>query len=215
MLVREGLRLHSQEDFRKETLLGLEALWSPEHFAEYEGRLRGYWDAFDQFQTEHAGTDDAPDFEHPDAGAVDDLTRRVTASWRPLRDLAADLIAFNADSPTIMLSVLVDGWKHLDVPFAREEGVVTLDKLEDVEDALLAVEREAMERKIEGVSPSLAWLQLRAEAGARLFLSRTEEKNSASPSLSPPTPSISLTDGPEIPDGTSTASETSTSTPPA
>lgn len=210
MLVKEGLQLHRPAALRAETIKGLQALWSPEIFEEYEGRIKSYWDAADQHGKEYEGADVVPLFEHPDKEAMDDLSRRITDSWQPLRAMVADIISFNADSPTVLLSLLVDSWKGIDVPFSRAEGVVSLDTLEAVEDALLAIERKAIAEKIAGVGEGLAFLQLRAEASGLLFLTKEQEKNSASPSLSTSTPPNSMTDGKAEEPGSSTASEPST-----
>ena len=50
LAIREGLAKHSIADLRNETLAGLQDLWTQEVFAEQEGRLRAYWDAYDQYE---------------------------------------------------------------------------------------------------------------------------------------------------------------------
>lgn len=213
MLVEEGLRLHSQAAFRDETIKGLKELWSPEIFAENEGRLKAYWDAFDQHQRDNEGAKDPSPFDHPDREPVEEMSRRITRAWAPLREMAADIISYNEDAPAVMVAILLAGWKNIDLPFLLVEGTVPLDRVEDLEARLEAVENDPEHRKIEGVQPGLAAMQLRAKCAERLFLTEAERKNSASPSLSISTPQPSTENGAVEEAGTSAASDISTETP--
>jgi hypothetical protein len=110
---------------------------------------------------------------------MEELFGRAREAWEPLRAMAADNIAFHADSPSIMLAVLLDGWSNLDVPYGRAAGIVTLDRLEQVEAALEAIERDPAYKDVEGIDPGLAWLQLCAEAARLLFPPREVLKAAA------------------------------------
>lgn len=213
ILIEEGLRQHSTADMRAEMLRGLEANWSPEIFAEYEGRIKAYWDALDQYDKiaeEHAKNPDPkkkelPDFEHPDQAAMEKLTEEVNAGWHPLRRMTAQIVRFNRLTPDITASVLLKGWRGLDVPYAREAGVVPLETMWEVREAVSAIESENG-GKVEGIgAPGTAYVQLAAKCAGMIFLTEQEEKNSASPSPSSETPSTSKEAGKDQADGSSTA----------
>lgn len=210
IVIEEGLRRHSIEDMRAEMLRGLKEGWSPELFAEYEGRIKAYWDAIDQYDKEVSATSEAggeiPQFEHPDQAAMEKLTEEVNAGWPPLRRMTAQIVHFNRLIPDITASVLLKGWRGLDVPYAREAGVVPLETMWDVRDALSALESEHG-GAIEGVGASgTAYVELAAKCAGMIFLTEQEEKNSASPSPSSGTPSTSTGEnGQATADGSSTA----------
>lgn len=213
LVVSEGLRYHTQESLRAETLRGLQELWSPDVFAEQQGRLKAFWDAVEQHHKAIEGVEDPPAFEHPDMAAVQALTDEVTRAWPPLRTMGADNLTFTNNSPALMLSIILKGWSNFDCSFGMHGGVIPLDKIEELEEALQSAEQKASAEKIDGVGqPGTAFLQLCAAAGKRLWLSRSEEKNSSSPAPSAPTQPPSETGGEEIA-GTSKAQASSNETP--
>ncbi|WP_164975647.1 hypothetical protein [Sphingobium fluviale] len=59
-------------------LTGLQSLWSEDVFAAHEGRLRSYWDAYDQYEREMEGVDEPAPFEHPDTQQMIELSERIT-----------------------------------------------------------------------------------------------------------------------------------------
>lgn len=207
LLITENLRSHPVPMIREETLRGLRAGWSEEDFAANEGRIRAYWDAYDQHVE---ATRDAPDpapFHHDDAEAMEALSKQVYEAWPPLRAMAADNADYDATWPSVILSVMLTGWKNLDVKFRREAGIIPLDTIARIRKQLEKLERD------EGVPEGIAFMQLCAKAAGLFGLTGDEEKNSASPSPSAKTPTTSTTDGPENAGTSSTASASSTETP--
>lgn len=212
LVYEEGLQQHSVAAMREEVLRGLKANWSEDIFAEQEGRIRGFWDALDQYQEEAKGIADPPPFEHPDRKAMDDLIDEVRKNWRPLRVIIADIAAFNTAFPSVVSSVLIKGWRNLDTPYRREQDVVPMETMLAVSEALDVIETEHR-GKVDGVGESgLAFAQLTAKCAGMMYLTEDEEKNSESPSPSSAAPRTSKKDGKAMEDGSS-AEKSSTETP--
>lgn len=172
----EGLEYHDQEAFRAETLRALKALWSDDDYEPNASRLRNFWLLIDQ-----NGNPDPVEAE-----AVNELTERLAREWRPLSAMAADNMRFVDESMKIAVSMFVVGWSGVGVPYGREAGRVPLEKIDQLEDWLLAQEKEAKANQVEGVDkPGTAFVQLCNSAYSRLHLTGQEEKNSESP---PPAP---------------------------
>lgn len=207
LLVSENLRHHSVADMRAETLNGLRDGWSEEEYAENEGRIKAYWDAYDLYEQQIKGQDEPPLFEHPDAEAIERLSKEVYDGWRPLRVMAAENADYNHLWPFLILCVMVTGWKNLpDARFRREAGVIPLESIKQVKSVLDTLDKE--EGQISGVS----FMQLCGRAATLFTLSGQEEKNSVSPSPSSSTPTILKTDGAESGNMSSTALESSSGT---
>jgi hypothetical protein len=180
----EGLTYHSKEDIRAEMLRALAALYSPDDCASATARLRSYWALLDQ-----SGTP-----AEADIAAVDDLVARLTREWPPLARAGADNMRFLEESMSIAVSMFVVGWTGLDLSYRRNDGRVPLDLIDELEDALQALERQAKADKVEGVGrPGTAWVELCNAAHARLSLTKEEEKKSSSPPSAPPVRSGSRT----------------------
>jgi len=213
LLISEGLVRHSLADLREETLRGLKAQWSDDVFGEQEGRIRGYWDAFDQHIKEHEGEEEIPDFVHADAQAMHDLSKQIFEAWEPLRQMAADNQDYDATWPSLILCVMLAGWSGIDVMCKREAGIVPLESIAELSESLSSIEEENGGIVDGIVSPGVAFMQLCSEAANRLTLNRSEEKNSASPSPSTSTPNTSKKGGKANKSSRSKASASSTETP--
>lgn len=212
ILLEEGLKQHSLDRQRAETLVGLQNLWSAEDYEANEGRLKAYWDAIDQWGRTNKGNPTPEPFVHPDTGPVTELITRITDAWPPLRKLSADNLVFQAEAPNVLVSIVLVGWTGINLPYRRESGIAPLDLLEQLENELM--ELENAHDTVEGLGrPGTAFLELCAEAGGRLFLTKEQEKNSQSPPQSSPTRSTSKTGGKGKGPGRSTASATSPQTP--
>lgn len=209
LLITENLRHHPAKAIREETLRGLRAGWSEDDYAANEGRIRAYWDAFDQHVEATSGEASPTPFEHEDSEAMEALSKQVFEAWPPLRGMAADNADYDATWPSVILSVMLTGWKNLDVKFRREARIIPLDTI-----ALIRKQLDKLERE-EGAIEGVAFMQLCAKAAGLFGLTGDEEKNSASPSPSAKTPTTSTTDGPESAGTSSTASASSTETPAA
>jgi hypothetical protein len=97
--------------------------------------------------------------------------------------MLADNMAFYRDMPRIALGMLLVGWHNIDKPFARAEGVVPLDTIDDVAVELMHIESAALGDR-PGFEPGVAWLELSAHAIDLLNLTRGEAGKSPSPSPS-------------------------------
>ncbi|MGQ2942928.1 MAG: hypothetical protein ACT6Q7_02885 [Blastomonas fulva] len=209
LLTVENVRQHGTEDFRAEMLRGLAATATPDSAAELEPRVKAFWEALDEHNKEQAELpqDERTDFDHPDRERIEDLGQQIARAWQPLREMTADNQDANTMLPLVSIAVVVSGWDHLDAMFAKDSGFLTIDSAESVCAALRKLD------EANGVSPGLSWLQLCAKAMGRIFLSKEQEKNSASPSPSSNPPSNTKTDGKGSPAGQSQASAISTETP--
>lgn len=210
LLIEEGLRNYGVKDYRDEILNGLRANWSEADFDQSVPRLRQFWDAMDAWEKATEG-DDKPEpfaYDKAERAAIDQLCADIASVWRPLRAMAAANLDYERNSPDILLTLLLCDWKGVDVPFAREKGIVPLDTLDAIATAL-----ERAEKDVDGLRLGTAMWELRAEAAKRMYLSEDEEKNSSSPAPSSQTPPPSTESG-EVPkDGTSTEQAISTPTP--
>ncbi|HYC81500.1 MAG TPA: hypothetical protein VEB65_06920 [Solirubrobacterales bacterium] len=168
----EGLTYHSTDDIRAEMLRALEALYSPDDCTAAMARLRSLWALVDQ----KGQPDEA------EAIAVHDLLGRLTREWSPLARAGADNMRFLEEASSIAVSMFLVGWTGLDLSYRRTDGRVPLDLIDELEDALQRLERQAVEDKVEGVGkPGTAFDELCSAAHSRLSLTREEEKNSSSP----------------------------------
>lgn len=207
LIHKNRLVRHSAPDMREEMINGLREMWSEDTLLAYEGRLRSYWDATDQYEQEFSGAENPPPFEHPDQKAMDELSNRVFKVWDPLASMIADNAEFDDVWPKLIASVVIAGWSGIDASYGREDGVVTMECLDAVRAALVKVEEKAMEDKVEGViAPGIAFMQLVTRAIGMFSLGKDEEKNSSSPSLSAKTPPTSKKVGKEVEAGSSMAS---------
>ncbi|MDQ4421471.1 hypothetical protein OOT33_13670 [Sphingobium sp. DEHP117] len=210
LAIQEGLRSHDVAKLREETLNGLRELWSEQVFAEQEGRLRAFWDAYDQHEQEQEGKEDPEPFEHPDKAAMMELSERITRAWAPLLRMVADNNEWDETWPKLIASITVAGWRDLDARYERSEGIVGLDCLDEMEKALDAVEAQAMTDQVDGViGHGTAFRQLIVRCIRLFSVSKAEEKNSESPSKSSTTPNTSKASGKEQKAGSSAAKNSS------
>ncbi|HEX5183585.1 MAG TPA: hypothetical protein VFW19_10595 [Allosphingosinicella sp.] len=180
----EGLQYHSKEAIRAEALRALEALYSPEQFAAVRGVLLDAW----------LRTDQNIPLAAAEQAEIDDLTSRLIKAWKPLAVMSADNRQFFDESLRIALSLFLIGWSGLDLAFRFEMNRVPLDLLDEVEEALRAIEAKAIGDKVAGVgAEGLAFLQLCTAAQGKMGLSKEQEKNSDSPPSSQPVPNGSTT----------------------
>lgn len=219
LYIQEGLTSHGMEEIRAEILKGLQALWTPEVYAEQSPHVTDYWEAADQHAlTVRALMKEEPDIEPDDARltfvydaeierAVTDLITRVEKSWPPLLRLYADNAEFNEESMVVLIAVAVESWTGLDAPFDLDGGYLTIDSATRIKKALRKLE------KANGLIEGWAWAQLTMECGRRMRLDEEEAGNSASPSPSNESPEPSTTKTTPDDRGTSQASASSPKTP--
>lgn len=215
LMLQEGIRTHDIARLREETLTGLRELWSEEVYAEQEGRLRAFWDAYDQYELEQEGKQisERDPFEHPDLVNMHELSERITRAWPPLLRMAADNDEWDDTWPKLIASITIAGWRNLDVRYERVEGVVDLGCLSEMKAALDAIEEQAIADQIEGViGVGMASAELILRCSRLFSVGKAEEKNSVSPSKSSTTRNTSTASGKGAKAGSSTA-KSSTETP--
>jgi hypothetical protein len=182
LLNEEGVLQHSQEAMREEMCAGLTAQWG-DTYAKYEPVLREYWEALDQHALQKR---DNPELEWSyDAdieSAIERLEIDVTQNWPGYGRMRADNLHAADVLELSQIAVMVKDWSGLTLKPTRDRGYLTIDSADELRSALTDLEqREDMKR-------GLAWAQLFVAASKRMFLTEEEEKNSAAPSPSAPTP---------------------------
>lgn len=181
----EGLEYHSMDAIRGEVLVALKALYTPDLFEASAARLRSFWALLDQNAKAANGGKVEPDPAEEEA--VNDLVERLTREWRPLARMGADNMRFVEESLRIAVSMFLVGWSGLDLAYRREDGRVPLGLIDELEEKLQAIERQAKADQVEGVGrPGMAFIELCNAAQKRLRLTEDEEKKSSSPPSSPP-----------------------------
>lgn len=217
--LEEGIIFHGSDRIREEILVGLKSLWSPETYEQSVETLKAYWAAQDDYQQQaslhakgQAGKDNPepfPPFEYDKeiGAACDELIRKVTEAWRPIRQMVADNADFGELTAPAMVAVVVKSWKNLSVRATRERGYLTLSGAQAIEEALADLEKK------HGIEPGSAWTELFVACTKRMYLDEEEAKNSASPSPSEMTPAASSPIETTATDGQSPASATSLETP--
>lgn len=205
----EGLRTHSDEALRDETLIGMKELLGEKDFGIWLPRVKQYWDAIDAWSREQAEleVEDRTPFKYDDADAVEEVLAQVRKDWRPYCVMRADIAEVNDLMPSIINSVMIEKVEGLDdiaLEFERTRhgSYLTLESAEALAETL---EVMAFDRNIKagGDHPVT---QLNAKCVTRLYLPKAAEKNSASPPPSAQSPSDTKDSGAASKDGTSKAS---------
>ena len=197
-LTLEGIRLFTDVEIREEILRVVKDHWDEDTFRKQSARLETAWAMMDQ----------KLDVSADEVSAIQELVARCMDISPMLRRMDADNKAFAEHAPAIAFGMFCVGWSNVDSPFRMEGGVIPYEALVAVAKAIRAIERKAVEDRVEGVNEGLGFLELTLKAFSLLNLDKEEEKNSSAPSPSSETPSGSNTTSPR--DG---ASETMNSTP--
>jgi hypothetical protein len=194
ILQEEGLTLHGDDAMQAEILRAISTLWVDEDAIRIRDRYVNYLETVKQ--SARARLDDQETeltIPEEDSNWVAELFETIMREWKPLRRMVAANRVFETDAPKIALVVYLAGWKHVDCPFRLEGGFVPLETIDQLQKALGQIEAKAIEDKIEGVAPGLAFLELCNKAFALMRLTGDEEKNSPSPSPSSSNPDPSTT----------------------
>lgn len=208
LLLEHGIRYHDRDTIRAEVIKGLEQLWDADAFAEHSPVIKALWDARDDYELQ---LKDDPSLEwsydSQIEDAVDELVRKVSQEWKPLRVMIADNADYGAMSGALIVAVTVQTFAGLPVKALKDRGYTTVETAEAIETALSDLEKQ------HGVPEGTAWAELIVACSQRMYLTEDERGNSASQSPSPtaPAPLSEMTTSET--DGTSPASESSTETP--
>lgn len=198
-----SVRSHSSEACRAEFLAGLKALGGEEQFKIFEPEIKALWQAKEDFALQKA---DDPDLQWSyDAAkekALDDLHEYVAREWRPFGRMLADNGDYEQMIALCVPAIGIKFWSGFGHVAEREDGVLTLECVEEIPRKLAAIEEAA------GLPTGVAWLEIQAACLKRQNLDVEEAKNSASPSLSDPPPP-SLKTGDDATAGTSKVPATS------
>lgn len=217
LLIEEDAQSHSLDDMREEIITGLKELGGEEAFSEWEPRIKGLWEALDSHEKEaeeiiKAGKEspdadvEIPTFVYDDEKLVGEILQLIEEQWRPLRKMKADNVMANRMQPVIMAQVIVAKVDNLDVELAKDGKYLTFECAGEIRDAVQDFARD------NGVDADEVIRDLNREILQRLFVPKSAEKNSVSPSPSSSDQNSSVT-GTAAEVGTSTASESSTPTP--
>lgn len=208
LLLEQGIRYHDREDIRAEVLNGLKELWDAEAFEQHGPVLKELWSARDDFEKQ---LKDDPElvwsYDAEIEDAVDELVRKVSQEWRPLRSMIADNADYGSMAAPLLVVVTLKRVTGLDVKLRTERGYFTIETVEAIEDALSAFE------KANGLVVGTAWAELTVASSRRMYLSAEESGNSASQSPSRTAPEPSNETKTSEPVGKSTASARSKKTP--
>ncbi len=217
LLIEEGAQTYELDDMRKEIIIGLKELGGDDAFAEWEPRIKGLWEALDSHAQEVQEIRDAAEdgnepeispFVYDDEAAVAAVLESIEDNWRPIRKMKADNVMAIKMQPIIMAQIIVAKVENLDVEIQRQGKYLSFESAGEIRDAL-------QEKAITfGADGNEVITELNSEILRRLFVPKSAEKNSASPSPSSSDQNSSET-GTEATNGTSTASETSEATPEA
>ena len=143
---RQRIEHHSVDAIRDEALRGLKQLWPAEAYRENVPRLRRLW----------IKTDAGRRLPKSDTQALEDLGSRLVREWPRFREKLADNQKFLLEVPRVAASMMLIGWAGIDVPYSREAGLVPLETLDHLEEALAELERGL------GVEPGPAWAEVSA-----------------------------------------------------
>lgn len=183
LFLEHGIRYHDRDTIRAEVLNGLEQLWDADAFAEHSPVIKALWDARDDYELQ---LKDDPSLEWSyDAeieNAVDELVRKVSQSWQPLRVMIADNGDYGAMSGALLVAVTVQTFAGLPVKALKDRGYTTVETAEAIETALSDLEKQ------HGVPEGTAWSELIIACSRRMYLDKEEAGNSASQSPSPTAP---------------------------
>lgn len=183
LFLEHGIRYHDRDTIRAEVLNGLEQLWDADAFAEHSPVIKALWDARDDYELQ---LKDDPSLEWSyDAeieNAVDELVRKVSQSWQPLRVMIADNGDYGAMSGALLVAVTVQTFAGLPVKALKDRGYTTVETAEAIETALSDLEKQ------HGVPEGTAWAELIIACSQRMYLDKEEAGNSASQSPSPTAP---------------------------
>lgn len=186
LLLEYGIRYHDRDTIRAEVLKGLEQLWDADAFAEHSPVIKALWEARDDYELQ---LKDDPSlvwsYDSQIEDAVDELVRKVSQEWRPLRTMIADNADYGAMSGALIVAVTVQTFSGLDVKALKDRGYTTVETAEAIETALSAVEKK------HGVPEGTAWAELIVACSQRMYLTEEERGNSGSQSPSPTAPALS------------------------
>lgn len=208
LLLENGIRYHDRESVRAEMLKGLETLWDADAFAQHSPVIKALWEAQDDFETQLK--DDPSLIWSYDEGveqAVDELYRKVSQEWKPLRIMAADNGDYAAMSGALIVAVTVLTFTGLPVKALKDRGYTTVETAEAIETALSDLEKQ------HGVPEGTAWSELIIACSQRMYLDKEEAGNSASQSPSPTAPAPLSETNTSGKDGKSPELELSSETP--
>jgi hypothetical protein len=217
LIIEEGAQKYDLEDMRAEIIAGLKELGGEEAFGEWEPRIKGFWDALDSHEKEVEAivaatkadhTPELPPFTYEDEGVVSAILQSIEDKWRPLRKMKADNVLANRMQPIIMAQIIITKVDNLEVDLERDGKYLTFECAGEVRDELQELARS------NNLDANEVIAQLNREILQRLFVPKSAEKNSVSPSPSSSDQNSSET-GTAAELGTSTASESSTPTPDA
>ena len=121
---------------------------------------------------------------------------------KPLAVLYRKQNQYWRETPELIISTMVVGWKNLDLPFRLDAGYLKIVDVTKLSEKLIEIEESAKQQEVEGVSlTGIAVMELWTECLTRSRMTEDEEKNLPAPSL----PSLSQEDSSKEVNGASIA----------
>lgn len=201
LLDERGIVFHSDEDLRREMLIGVRELCDEDDADRLIAALQDYWTAIDDYA---AQSRDNPDLVWEYDPAIESTLKRLDVEmgqqWPPLAKMRADIRQLNVVTELAYVAVTVKSFSGIDVKRRTDRSYLTIDCAYDLRNALDRLDRNA-------------WRELALACLARMYLDEETAKNFVSPSPSETTlPPSSETDTSEQA-GKSKASASSGKTP--
>lgn len=218
-MAEEGLTRFDDEAIRELTIDEVCRLWQVGSDHESVRRIKDYWSALDDYFDDvaarlleiEAATDageevpgQLPPFEHPDAEHYDDMMVRLTKTSEPIRRAGVANLRHRREFPRFTVAHTVTGWDGLDLKPDFDGGVLTIDNVVDLHEALV--------KKYDKELGEAVYAQLSMETLTRIYLNKAAEKNSKSPAQSQQTQAPTKTAGQASTNGKSPVSEPSDET---
>lgn len=219
-MAEEGLTRFDDDQMRELTVDEVCRLWKVNAEHEDVQRLRNYWTSLDDYfdevsarQLEIEAAQDAgedvpepvPPFEHPDAEHFHELMQRLTETSPAIRKAGVANLRHRREFPRFTIAHTVTGWDGLDAKPKFDGGVLTVDSVVDMQEALVAKYGKEL--------GEAAFAQLSIETLKRCYLDKAAEKNSKSPAQSQQTQAPTKTAGQASTNGKSPESDASDETP--
>lgn len=184
-MAEKQLRRHSTEEVREELLKGLRDILSQNAAAEWEPRIRAWWEAQDAYAEEWKDVPltERPAFEFDGEAAIELTLRQIGRDWEPYAAMMGDNAEIEPLMMDIIVSLIVERFEGITPPVWRDGRHFTTDSATNIGEAL---DRLALDIQVDDdFMPSQ---ELRAECVRRLYLDRDSVKGSGSPPPSSPSP---------------------------
>lgn len=185
----QGYKQHTDAVLREAIKAGMAELWDPESLVAKQTMLQAFWDAVDHNAN---NPEDQVAIDPADSKAVTALVEAVADRSLPLRRLLMDNRRFEADVPKLAIGFFCVGWRNVETPFRRAEGIIPLTTVDELEKELNRLDGELAAPPAKQKPPQAgSFIHLAMHAFDLMQLTAAELGNSEPLSASGPTPNVS------------------------